>query len=485
MNKQLWNFSFDYRSLPETDSRSLDPSDNLDSEENELDQTGDSAGDQEPDHPGYRQHRDYHPNNQQVHDQHQRQAEVRAELNNYNRGPDGRQEERRNQSYHRPYSEHREQEYRDYTRPEYSGGRETQENIHPPARRGRGLIYQESAESGDPDHYHEYEDEVCMKCDIVSRSEVSPRSQRRSGDYDTDPRLSRHIPTGCEYDYPSHDQDPPSPAPSKAPHPHPRPPYPPPPHVTHVSYPGYPTVSVQDYTRPAYGHYDDHHTPYYHPQPRPYMQPRFLPHTGDRRRLPPPPRFAGPPHHRFFRPPFPPNFPPRHHVQEYAGVEVHMRNPEYGGPVRRPVSELTPRQFYSQIPQTRPHTDPNSLPRRKLPEIPQQRRHPDTLPRTARPSYSVEDQFDYPEQEHPLHQQSSLEVPSPHPSSQYSSETKSSNNSVNVSRQSERKSPKKAPMRHDDIRTRPVHDKHHEARNITRQSKGSKSPGRQGKEKVN
>ena len=71
-----------------------------------------------------------------------------------------------------------------------------------------------------------------------------------------------------------------------------------------------------------------------------------------------------------------------------------MRHPDYHGPGRRPVSELSPRQFYVQNQQSNPpqqqHTDPSSLPRRRLPEIPHQRRLPDTLPRTARPSYTLE-----------------------------------------------------------------------------------------------
>ena len=414
-------------------------------------------------------------------------------MNNYNRGSDGRHERNhQNQSYHRPYSDHRgENSSRDYTRPEFRDSG---------AHRGRGLIYQEEGErrGEDPDHYHEYEDEVCMKCDnaqtVKSRERtVSDPTQQQQQQPHVSPRLSRNIEPGCEYDYPSHDQFPPSPAPSGNMRPaHPRTPptrphmYPPPPHVTHVSYPGYPSVSVQDYTRPGY--YDDH--PYY--QPRPYMQPRFLPHVSERRRLPPPPRFGGPPPHRYYRPPFPPMMPPRPppHVQEWSGVEVTMRHPEYSGPVRRPVSELTPRHFYTPV-QTSRLTDPNSLPRRKLPEIPQQRRLPDTLPRTAKPSYSLEDQYDdylpdeqhqhqqqqhHQQRQHPLQPQSSLEVPSKHSSSHVSSETKSSN----VSRQSERRSPKKSPVKQDDIKTRTVQDRSTK-QNITRQSKGSsKSPSRQG-----
>ena len=129
-------------------------------------------------------------------------------------------------------------------------------------------------------------------------------------------------------------------------------------------------------------------------------------HPHPRRQLPPPPRFQ----HQFYRPPFPPGLlaarhapPPPLAAAEHGGVEVHLRHsdPRPGPGPRRPVSELSPRQFYSHYgsypahypahypyyPPPPRHPDPASLPRRRLPEIPVQRRLPDTLPRTARPSY--------------------------------------------------------------------------------------------------
>ena len=88
------------------------------------------------------------------------------------------------------------------------------------------------------------------------------------------------------------------------------------------------------------------------------------------------------------------HFRPPHHMVRLPGpVEdqvVTMRYPEYV-PVRRPLSEVSPRQWshWSQ-PQPRP-AEQTSLPRRRLPEIPQQRRLPDTLPRTgSRPSYEFD-----------------------------------------------------------------------------------------------
>ena len=127
----------------------------------------------------------------------------------------------------------------------------------------------------DPDHphYHHYEDEVCLKCDNAqllrnqeaklrtTSDQVSPREMRRSGEHvpprvegghgghlghpppqyvepgRVSPRLSRNVQSeGCDFDGGDKPRHPPTHV------------FPPPAHVRHVSYPGYPTVSVQDYT---------------------------------------------------------------------------------------------------------------------------------------------------------------------------------------------------------------------------------------------
>ena len=444
------------RSNPDTaDSRSLHTSDNLDTD-NDLEQAypgpGDSMDEMDRgERGGYRgQERDNRGQytGTQVQDQRQRQADVRAELHSYRRGQ--------------------------------AEDREAGE-LQPPAQRGRGLIYQyEEGQDPEHPHYHQYEDEVCLKCDNAGllsqaqdkRQSLSPRSSpRRCATEDAGPpvspgRLSRSPHSeGCDYV--------PSPAPQgpvRPPGPGPRPVYPPPPHLTHVSYPGYPTVSVQDYTghtepprvsEPPYPH------PYY-PPPRHYMPPR-LPHPHPRRQLPPPPRFGpyGPPY-RYFRPPFPPMMPGRHppppHSAEYGGGEVHLRHHEYQHPgYRRPVSELSPRQFYVQNPVRQPEPGPGSLPRRRLPDIPQERRLPDTLPRTARPSYQgVMDQEyqDYPEEQ----PQATLDRSQPS-----AGESKAHPRQSNI--RPENKSPKKSPVKHDDIKARPVRDR-----------AAKTSPGRQGKQ---
>ena len=193
------------------------------------------------------------------------------------------------------------------------------------------------------DHYHQYEDEVCLKCDNAEL--LRP---------DTSSRQMRNVQTeGCDYEF------------SKTDH-RARLPQPP---LTQISYPGYPRVSVQEMARP--GQYDD--TIPYYPPPRPFPQRFSLP----RRHLPPPPRFAG--GYRHFRPAQPLRV-------AGAGGEglVTMRYPDYV-PVRRPLSEVSPRQW-GQI----RGMDQTSLPRRRLPEIPHQRRLPDTLPRAGR----MRDQFE-------------------------------------------------------------------------------------------
>ena len=121
----------------------------------------------------------------------------------------------------------------------------------------------------------------------------------------------------------------------------------------------------------------------------------------------------------------------------------------------RPVSELSPRQFYAvQNPVPSSHPEPpvsqGSLPRRRLPDIPQERRLPDTLPRTARPSYQGVQEI----QEHPQEQ-----------------EDRSHPRQSNI-RPAENRSPKKSPAKQDDIKVRPVRD---------RASSSKTSPGRQGK----
>ena len=434
------------RSNPDTaDSRSLHTSDNLDTD-NDLDQLqpgpADSLdaldrGEREDrgDREGYREYEREergHYTGAQVQDQRQRQSDVRAELHSYRR--DQREEG----------------------------------ELQPPAQRGRGLIYQYE-DGGDPEHphSHQYEDEVCLKCDnagLLSQADtrtLTPRTSPRRGATEdapapragpVSPRLSRDVHSeGCDYV--------PSPAPG------PRPVYPPPPHLTHVSYPGYPSVSVQDYTEPRVTEPGPYHHPYY-PPPRHYMPPR-LPHPHPRRQLPPPPRFGpyGPPY-RYFRPPFPPMMPGRHppppHAAEYGGGEVHLRHHEYQHPgYRRPVSELSPRQFYNvQNPVRQPEPGPGSLPRRRLPDIPQERRLPDTLPRTARPSY--QEYQDYQEQPQP---------PVDRQSHQNAGESKAHPPRQSNIRAADNKSPKKSPAKQDDIKVRPVRD---------RASKTS--PGRQGKQ---
>ena len=256
------------------------------------------------------------------------------------------------------------------------------------------------------EHYHQYEDEVCLKCDnaeLLSRQTESCR-----------PAVRNVVGEGCDYQYI-------------------RPRLPQPPHHSQVSYPGYPRVSVQELARQGRpGYYDD--TIPYFPPPRPFP-PRF---SQPRRHLPPPPRFAGGPRH--FR-------PPQHMVRLAGPGEDQVVTMRYQDvPVRRPLSEVSPRHWghWGHWGQPRP-VDPTSLPRRRLPEIPQQRRLPDTLPRTGRPSY----EFD---QEPPQKQEVA-----------------------------QRKSPVKY---QDDIeRRRKKEDKYQkqETKATPRQSKGSsRSPGRQG-----
>ena len=160
-----------FSSIPETDSRSFPPSDNLDTD---ADQTGDSIVDtpNEFDHheSQYRFQRspEYQPRYNQEHqlqDQYQRQSDVRAELHNYNRGheADTRHSrdtrdtrETRLSPYHKPYDNNK--TGRDNERSEYRG---RDDDIHPPSRRGQGLIYQQSEDhmagqvvDDDPDHPH-------------------------------------------------------------------------------------------------------------------------------------------------------------------------------------------------------------------------------------------------------------------------------------------------------------------------------------------
>ena len=60
--------------------------------------------------------------------------------------------------------------------------------MQPPGQRGRGLIYSQYEDSQDDDshpHYHQYEDEVCLKCDNAglltadTRQSLSPRTSPR------------------------------------------------------------------------------------------------------------------------------------------------------------------------------------------------------------------------------------------------------------------------------------------------------------------
>lgn len=201
-------------------------------------------------------------------------------------------------------------------------------------------VFPQAGQTEQTDHYHQYEDEVCLKCD---NAELLSRPARRNVQTE-----------GCDFPFSQTEY---------------RARLPQPPPLSQVSYPGYPRVSV----RPGY--YDD--TIPYYPPPRPFP-PRF---SQPRRHLPPPPRFAG--GLRQWR--------PGPHLVRLPGAGedgvVARRFPDYP-PVRRPLSEVSPRQW-GQWTQPRP-VDPASLPRRRLPEIPQQRRLPDTLPRTGRPSYQFE-----------------------------------------------------------------------------------------------
>ena len=278
----------------------------------------------------------------------------------------------------RPQSE--EQQGQQYSRPVFPGRAETEA------------------------HYHQYEDEVCLQCD---NAELLSRHRRNVVSEGCDSQLVK-----TEY----------------------RPRLPQPPHLSQVSYPGYPRVSVQDFARPPRPGYYDDTIPYY-PPPRPFHH-RF---SQPRRHLPPPPRFAGGPRH--FR-------PPQHMVRlpgpggALEDQVVTMRYPDYV-PVRRPLSEVSPRHW-GHWGQPRP-VDQTSLPRRRLPEIPQQRRLPDTLPRTGRPSY----EFD------------------PEPP------------------QKQQAAPRKSPVKYqDDIeRRKRTEDKYQkqETKTTPRQSKGSsRSPSRQG-----
>ena len=292
-------------------------------------------------------------------------------------------------------------------RPEVEEQQERAEQASYCRGESQASVYQQYSRPQFPgtEHYHQYEDEVCLKCD---NAELLSRPARRNVQTE-----------GCDFQF------------SK---PEYRPRLPQPPHMSQVSYPGYPRVSV----RPGY--YDD--TIPYYPPPRPFP-PRF---SQPRRHLPPPPRFAA--GMRQFR-------PPPHMVRLPGPGEdpvVARRYPDYP-PVRRPLSEVSARQWGGWA-QPRP-VDPASLPRRRLPEIPQQRRLPDTLPRTGRPSYEFEPGEPQPREPQPRvaeHKQQAVA----------------------------RKSPAKC---QDEGQRRRTEDKYQkqEPKSTTRQTKGSsRSPSRQG-----
>lgn len=277
---------------------------------------------------------------QQVEDQHGRQAEVRDQLQNFKRGAGGEL---------------------------ISRGPEQVEISQQPSG-----VYQKSFSDKDnlcalpifypsgeeKDHYHQYEDEVCLKCDNADLL----RHERLSGNM-------KNVQTeGCDFSEFNKTEYRP-----RLPQPPAQHRLPEPPHLTQICYPGYPRVSVHDYARQGY--YDD--TIPYYPPPRPYP-PRY---SQPRRHLPPPPRLAG--GYRYFRPPQRPPQPMRGSVVGDESV-VTMRYPDYL-PVRRPLSEVTTRQW-GQL----RGLDQTSLPRRRLPVIPQQRRLPDTLPRTGKMSYQYD-----------------------------------------------------------------------------------------------
>ena len=489
------------RSNPETDSRSLPQSDNLDTDldqefgssqfptgeslettvdtneeynrEESFDQhqhpaqveEGEDYGEYDYEEQGQEQYVDSGAvfKNQQLEDQYQRQADVRQQLTQYARGTAGEllaeprgdahrtcpavydaangkgfieegkdsrpsknysgqsQEYRGRRNHPSAYAKGNPREYpvehednnsgvgADYIRPVFPS-KEVEDSLGFEIRapkKGKGLIYESDL---DHPHYHQYEDEVCLKCD----------NEGRTGS-DIVPPLASQTP-GCDFS-----------------------------NVSDMTHPGYPAVSVQDFTQPGYvdTSYSDRADLSHSAPRRGSASPRYYP-PGARKLPASPGRYQGtdrqPPHPRF----------------RYSGPEfsvdrtpVQRRHQDTHSPNtlrHRPVSDLSPRHmFHDRSPR---HTsDQGSLPRRTLPEIPRQA-HPETLPRVSR-GHS-KDSVDNTRQntsKRNFHQRTPEISHSLVERKEDLNQPSGSNIDAGDRQTVEKRSPKKSPLRRDDIKS--------------------------------
>ena len=328
-------------------------------------------------------------------------------------------------------------------------------------KKGKGLIYESEI---DHPHYHQYEDEICLKCDNDGLNQNPPELSYRTESDKLPPIVSQtqiHS-EGCDYSIVSEDHHRSRPG--------------------EQTHPGYPAVSVQDFTQP--GFVDTSYAEIDHSNialQKGSVSPRYYP-PGTRMRPISPGRYRG--ENIVYRQHQHPRF-------SYTGPEygsermpVQRRHPDYvsPNPVRRPVSELSPRHLYTDR-SPRHTSDQGSLPRRMLPDIPRQH-HPETLPRVSK-GHAQDSDVNI--RQHP----SKRNFNQPPPESSHSrfdrAEELSQPTHTDVSDrpQTERRSPKKSPVRRDDIKSSNLPSKtqkHDGGRGTGKPSRGTpRNPNRQTK----
>jgi len=311
-------------------------------------------------------------------------------------------------------------------------------------RKGKGLIYESDI---DHPHYHQYEDEICLKCDNDGLNQNPDLAGRTESDT-LAPVLSQT--QGCDYSIVSEDHQQGRPG--------------------EKTHPGYPAVSVQDFTQPGFvdTSYSDMEQSNTAPR-KGSASPRYYP-PGARKLPVSPGRYHG--ENIAFRQQQHPRF-------SYSGPEynaermpVQRRHPDSVSPntLRRPVSDLSPRHLYPDR-SPRHSSDQGSLPRRTLPEIPRQS-HPETLPRVSRghSKDSVENNRQNTSKRN-FHQRTPEISQSRVERKEDLNQPSGSNIDATDRPTTERRSPKKSPLRRDDIKSSNLSSK-------TQRHDGGRSPGK-------
>jgi len=240
-------------------------------------------------------------------------------------------------------------------------------------------------------------------------------------------------------------------------------------------HPGYPAVSVQDFTQPGYvdTSYAD---PEYSNNPtmtHGQSSPRYYP-PGSRTSPSTQSRLHG--ESFAFRQSSYPRF--SYTGPDYETSPVQRRNPNSASPniSRRPVSDLSPRHLYPDR-SPRHASDQGSLPRRQLPQIPRQQ-HPETLPRVSRGQT-----YDYSESNRPYSSKRPFHQRTPEilrkedlEQEPIRTQPTACQPDVGDRSQIEKRSPKKSPVRRDDIKSSNLPSKtqkHDGSRSVGKSSRGS------------